>query len=40
MAHKQDIQNILRGISKYKALRGEEETKVARSGDDECRARF
>lgn len=31
---------MLKGISKYKALRGEAETKVPPSNESECRARF
>ncbi len=37
---KQNINNILKGISKYKSLRGEEDTKVPLSNSDECRQVF
>lgn len=38
-ALKQNINNVLTGISKYKSLR-EAETKVIKSNDEVCRAEF
>lgn len=34
------MNNVLKGISKYKALRGEAETKVSPSNDDACKAKY
>lgn len=36
----QNVNNVLKGISKYKALRGEAETRVPPSNDDTCKAKY
>jgi hypothetical protein len=38
-ALRQNINNVLTGISKFKALK-QEETKIPKSNDDVCRAEF
>ena len=36
----QNVNNVLKGISKYKALRGEAETRVPPSNDSTCKAKY
>ena len=36
----QNVNNVLKGISKYKALRGEAETKVPPSNDEACKGKY
>jgi hypothetical protein len=36
----QNVNNVLKGISKYKALRGEDATKVRPSNEEKCKSQF